>query len=319
MSTENSEKQEAKEKGESKTWTGASPPRWPETAALGEDAKGDSELGGGIAWDVVFMETSGGIYFHFTMNCYCSILAVGFPLASLLLVSIGADAANLSHRENLRFIPAFDVVPPGHLTVIKLAFVHQLLLLGAHVFFIDTELVFFQDPRSLWSSGSDWELAPEMPVPSFGPSYPSDCVNTGLWRASPTKASIRMVEYWFTAIRPNDADDQKRLISIFGECSRTWLGDGLYRAGTEALIGQNLTYRFFDPILSVNANSIYSRANRQSYLAAYREITHPVVFHLAWYWRLRRRICGSLGFQGAVSVSSRRRKGQRISGIRLST
>jgi hypothetical protein len=242
--------------------------------------------------DCIFLMTTDGIHFHFTMNLYCSLLSVKFPRSAILLVTLGNTTADLAANQNITAVNASKTVPPVKLTVLKLAFVHQLLLWNGRVHYIDSDVVCLQDPRLLWASNgaADFEPSAESSDPSFGPDYSSAMVNGGLWRISPTESAKKFLSYWFFSWVPSDGNDQVRLRTILENCPRTWLGGGLYRVHMSHLIGCNIVYRFLDPVLSVNANSIYCSDQRRKFgaEAAKRGIVRPVLFHMAHYWPTRK-------------------------------
>ncbi|OHS96170.1 hypothetical protein TRFO_10082 [Tritrichomonas foetus] len=233
--------------------------------------------------------TSSGYHLHYTANAYCSLKVY---LQPNYYIFIALDKKSFIEMNNLN-IPTIlysDTLPKVDITVLRLIIANQLLMWDVDVIQSDSDLVYFDNPLQLFEDEDDWEVSYENPqkISKFRKS-PGYTINCGFWKLKSSTINKIFMKRWILSCFKYKMPDQESLTAYLKTQNGSWIDKNRFRFyfSDDKIY---YTIQFIDTLKVTLANSIFCEKHRLLFKrsAKARNISMPVVYHLAWFWKTRK-------------------------------
>ncbi|KAK8841753.1 hypothetical protein M9Y10_026700 [Tritrichomonas musculus] len=242
---------------------------------------------------IMIAATTGWPYIWYTLNYYCS-LRLRIPSNYYLFIAMDDESYNEMRSRGIPTIQYSHKPPKSDITtestVLRMAIVYQLLQWKVDVLVTDTDMVFFENPLTMFDNVSDFEVSYEML--NFLPDYKNHegyWGNLGFWRVNSNEKSLVFIKNLFEWCFKLKTHDQNAFHGYLKTQKGEWLSDTVFIYKLSDL-NMNWSIHYLDNLQITLSNSIFCGKNRRAFTkeALRRNISMPIIFHLAWYWPTRK-------------------------------
>ena len=228
---------------------------------------------------------------EFLINCLCSMQKVGIPKTHRISIAldqetfdaisaIGEHVILLPSPFSSKLVNNHHYVEFCNVVKFKVIILYQLLLWNIEPIFFDADIVFMDNPISIFRNDIDFQVQYDSKTSFRLPSYEIPVpweVNLGFFKILPTPAVLKFMPiYCEYLLRSPKNRMQSSFRKVLITSPAKWLNNDTITMDTSSL-----TMRFFDPMLVTNPGAVFFDSRHNVTREAWRRnLTRPYIIHL---------------------------------------